>query len=40
MKASMCRRARCGVRRRFPSDDLTTLRVSFYLVAKKKLDTD
>jgi NMT1-like family len=23
-----------------PSDDLTTLRVSFYLVAKKKLDND
>ena len=39
-KASMSRKERCGARLRFPSDDLTTLRVSFYVVASKQLDND
>ena len=40
MKVLTCRRARCAAHPAVPGDDLTTLRVNYYLVAQKKLDND
>ena len=40
MRALTCRRGRCAARLPVPDDDLTTLRVSLYLVANKKLGND
>lgn len=40
MRASTFRRARCGARPPVPDDDVTTLRVGYYLVANGDLNAN